>query len=126
MMTGVRSGTIPLTGAEMSVHDTTDPATLEAYPARYLAAWTQRDIDTALDVLATELHWVDPSLPAPLTTRDHARGFFVSAWQGFPDLAFHPVGSPLVDVGRRRVAHEWRVTGPHTRERFPAPGRAHP
>jgi steroid delta-isomerase-like uncharacterized protein len=116
---GVRSTTIPLTGAEMSVHQTTDRATLEAYPARYLAAWSQRDIDTALDVLAPELHWVDPSLPAPFATRDEARGFFVSAWQGFPDLAFHPVGGSLVDVTRRRVAHEWRMTGTHTGEGFP-------
>ena len=103
----------------MSVHQIADPATLEAYPARYLAAWTQRDIDAALDVVATELHWVDPSLPGPLTTREEARGFFVASWQGFPDMAFHPVGSPLIDAARGRVAHEWRMTGTHTGEGFP-------
>jgi steroid delta-isomerase-like uncharacterized protein len=106
-------------GAEMSVHQATDPATLEAYPARYLTAWSQRDIDAALDVLAAELDWVDPSLPAPMTTRDEARGFFTATWQGFPDLAMHAVGSPLVDVARRRVAGEWRMTGTHTGEGFP-------
>jgi steroid delta-isomerase-like uncharacterized protein len=103
----------------MSVHQTTDPAILEAYPARYLAAWSQRDIDTALDVIAPELHWVDPSLPAPMTTRDEARSFFVASWQGFPDMAFHPVGAPLVDAAQGRVAHEWRMTGTHTGEGFP-------
>src|SRR5271169_3819402 len=104
---------------DMSVHQTTDPATLEAYPARYLAAWSQRDIDAALDVVATRLDWVDPSLPAPLTAREEARGFFVASWQGFPDMAFHPIGSPLVDAARGRVAHEWRMTGTHTGEGFP-------
>lgn len=69
---------------DISVPQTTDPATLEAYPARYLAAWSQRDIDTALDVVATELHWVDPSLPAPMTTRDEARAFFVALGKAFP------------------------------------------
>jgi steroid delta-isomerase-like uncharacterized protein len=104
---------------EMSVQQTTDPAILEAYPARYLAAWSQRDIDTALDVVATELHWVDPSLPAPMTTRDEARDFFTATWQGFPDLTMRAVGSPLVDAARGRVAHEWRMTGTHTGEGFP-------
>jgi steroid delta-isomerase-like uncharacterized protein len=103
----------------MSVHQTADLSTLEAYPARYLAAWSQRDIDVALDVVAPEVDWVDPSLPAPLTSREEARGFFVASWQGFPDLTMHAVGSPLVDAARRRVAHEWRMTGTHTGEGFP-------
>lgn len=103
----------------MSARQTTDLATLEAYPARYLAAWSQRDIDAALDVVATKLDWIEPSLPAPLTTRDEARGFFISAWQGFPDLIMQPVGEPLVDAARGRVAHEWRMTGTHTGENYP-------
>ena len=103
----------------MSVHQIADPATLEAYPARYLAAWTQRDIDAALDVVATELHWIDPSLPGPLTTREEARRFFVASGQGFPDMAFPPVGNPLIDAARGRVAHEWRMTGTHTGDGFP-------
>ena len=103
----------------MSLPQATDPATLAAYPARYLAAWSQRDIDTALDVVATELHWVDPSLPAPMTTREQARGFFTATWHGFPDLRMEPVGSPLVDAARGRVAQEWRMTGTHTGEDFP-------
>src|ERR1700747_1290655 len=104
---------------DMSVPQTPAPATLEASPAHCLAAWSQRDIDTALDVVATELHWVDPSLPAPMTTRDEARYFFTATWQGFPDLAMQAVGSPLVDAVRGRVAHEWRMTGTHTGEGFP-------
>jgi len=103
----------------MPVHQTADPVTLQAYPARYFAAWSQRDIDTALDVVATELHWADPSLPAPMTTRAEARGFFTATWQGFPDLTMQPVGSPLVDAARGRVAQEWRMTGTHTGEGFP-------
>jgi steroid delta-isomerase-like uncharacterized protein len=116
---GIRRTIIHSPEFEMSVHQTTDPATLQAYPARYLAAWSQRDIDTALDVVATQLHWVDPSLPAPMTTRDEARAFFTASWQGFPDLTMQAVGSPLVDAARGRVAQEWRMTGTHTGEGFP-------
>lgn len=103
----------------MGSRTTSDVAVLAAYPERYLAAWTQRDIDVALDVIATEVDWRDPSLPAPLTSREESRGFFVSAWQGFPDMAFEPIGSPLIDAEQGRVAHEWRMIGTHTGEGFP-------
>lgn len=92
---------------------------LAGYPARYFAAWTQRDLDTALDVIADKVDWQDPSLPEPLTDRDGAAGFFTAAWSGFPDMAFHPIGEPLIDAGNNRVTQEWRMTGTHTGEGFP-------
>jgi SnoaL-like domain len=93
--------------------------TLSAYPARYFAAWSQRDLATALDVIAEVVDWQDPSLPAPITDHDGAAGFFTAAWAGFPDLAFHPVGEPLVDTDGQRVSQEWRMVGTHTGQGFP-------
>lgn len=96
--------------------------TLEGYPERYLAAWNQRDVATALAtalaVVHPKVHWVDPLLPEPLADHDGAAAFFAGAWQGFPDLTFEPVGRPLVDASAGRVASEWRMTGTHTGE-FP-------
>ena len=92
---------------------------LAGYPARYFAAWTQRDLDTGLDVIAETVDWQDPSLPEPITDREGAAGFFTAAWSGFPDMAFHPVGEPLVDTANNRVTQEWRMTGTHTGEGFP-------
>lgn len=92
---------------------------LAGYPARYFAAWTQRDLDTALDVVADDIEWHDPSLPEPITSREGAAGFFTAAWSGFPDMAFHPVGAPLVDQANSRITQEWRMTGTHTGEGFP-------
>ncbi|MCX2932343.1 ester cyclase [Mycobacterium sp. CVI_P3] len=98
----------------------TAPSTdLAAYPARYFAAWSQRDLSTALAVIAERVDWRDPSLPAPLTDRDGAADFFTSAWSGFPDMAFHAIGEPLVDAANNRVTQEWRMTGTHTGEGFP-------
>lgn len=94
--------------------------TLEAYPARYLAAWNQRDIATALKVIHPEVNWIDPLLPVPLSDHAGATGFFEGAWLGFPDLEFESVGSPLVDVVAGRVASAWRMTGTHTGEFPPA------
>lgn len=96
---------------------------LAAYPARYFAAWNQRDVGTALAVIAETVHWEDPSLPTPITDHEQAGGFFIAAWSGFPDLALHPVGEPLLDVVNRRVSQEWRMVGTHTGEGFP-PGVA--
>jgi len=92
---------------------------LAAYPARYFAAWSQRDLATALDVIAENVEWHDPSLPEPLTDHEGASGFFTAAWSGFPDMAFHAIGEPLVDTANNRVTQEWRMTGTHTGEGFP-------
>ncbi|MCW2778305.1 MAG: hypothetical protein JWN17_2030 [Frankiales bacterium] len=98
---------------------TTTPAdVLAAYPARYCAAWGQHDVATALEVVAPDVHWVDPLLPEPFTGHEGAAGFFQGAWQGFPDLAFELVGEPLVDAANNRVTAEWVMTGTHTGE-FP-------
>ena len=96
---------------------------LSDYPARYFAAWSQRDLATALDVIAADVQWEDPSLPTPITDHEQAGGFFTAAWAGFPDMAFHAVGEPLIDVANRRVSQEWRMVGTHTGEGFP-PGAA--
>jgi steroid delta-isomerase-like uncharacterized protein len=103
----------------MPLHTPVHADTLAAYPARYFAAWSQRDIEVALELFTPRLSWIDPSLPAEMTSRTEARGFFEAAWQGFPDLAFVAVGEPLVDAETGRVAHEWRMTGTHTGEGFP-------
>ena len=76
---------------------------LAAYPARYFAAWGQRDAEVALELFTSRLSWIDPSLPAEITSRTEARGFFEAAWQGFPDLAFTAVGKPLVDAETGRL-----------------------
>ncbi|QZT60792.1 ester cyclase [Mycolicibacterium austroafricanum] len=92
---------------------------LAGYPARYFAAWTQRDLAIALDVVAEAVDWQDPSLPAPITDHEGATDFFRAAWKGFPDMAFHAIGEPLVDAANNRVTQEWRMTGTHTGEGFP-------
>lgn len=98
---------------------TTATTDLAGYPARYFAAWNQRDLAVALNVVAETVDWHDPSLPSPITDREGAAGFFTAAWSGFPDLAFIPVGEPLIDVTNQRITQEWRMVGTHTGEGFP-------
>ena len=114
------SANLRIRGQKPMPHPTAiDAAVLAGYPARYFAAWSQRDIKVALELFTPSLSWIDPSLPAEMTSRTEAQGFFEAAWQGFPDLAFVAVGEPLVDAVTGRVAHEWRMTGTHTGEGFP-------
>ncbi|MEA2167388.1 MAG: hypothetical protein QOF76_688 [Solirubrobacteraceae bacterium] len=94
-------------------------ASLKDFPARYYAAWNGRDIGVLEEIVAPEFSWIDPLLPEELTEYEGARMFFQGAWQGFPDIAFEPIGEPLVDESTGRVAGEWRMTGTHTGEGFP-------
>src|SRR3979411_2653466 len=108
----------------MPLHTPVHADALAAYPARYFAAWSQRDIEVALELFTPRLSWIDPSLPAEMTSRTEAQGFFEAAWQGFPDIVFVAVGEPLVDAKTGRVAHEWRMIGSPPGEGFPpAPPR---
>lgn len=91
---------------------------LQAYPQRYFDAWNQRDLDTALEVVHPKVHWTDPLAPEPMTDHEAVSQFFGGAWQGFPDIHFAMIGSPLVDEASGRVAASWRMTGTHTGE-FP-------
>jgi hypothetical protein len=90
---------------------TTPTDVLIAYPARYCAAWSQRDLAVALAVVSAEVHWVDPLLPEPFTGQEGATGFFQGAWQGFPDLAFELLGEPLVDAANNRVSAGAPISG---------------
>jgi len=122
-----------MTGLGCGVEEGRSPMTLAttnlvAYPARYFAAWNQRDLAIALEVIAESVDWQDPSLPTANADHVGAGAFFTSAWAGFPDLMFLPVGDPLADTARGRVAQEWRMVGTHTGAGFPpgvpATGRA--
>lgn len=98
---------------------TTATTDLAGYPARYFAAWGQRDVAAALCVIADNVDWQDPSLPEPITGHEAAAAFFTAAWSGFPDLRMLPIGEPLVDAANRRICQEWRMVGTHTGEGFP-------
>lgn len=98
---------------------TVSESTLTGFPERYVAAWNQRDVDVALEVLAPEFTWVDPLFPPDMPAPDAARAFFLGVWQGFPDLKIAPRGDALVDAANGRIAQPWRMTGTHTGEGFP-------
>lgn len=128
MRGGVAAGDGGTTGARDrgAAHPTEGPSmstvstdVLTSYPARYLAAWNQRDVATALEVIHPEVHWVDPLLPEPLSDHEGASAFFGGSWQAFPDLTFEAIGEPLVDEANNRVSSEWRMTGTHTGDGFP-------
>lgn len=92
--------------------------TQTTYPQRYFDAWNQRDVEVALEVIAPDVRWEDPSLPAPLTDHEGVRGFFTMSWQAFPDLHFAPVGEPFSGPDGE-VAQQWVMTGTHTGDGFP-------
>lgn len=52
---------------------------VQAHPQRYFDARNQRDIATALRVLAPTIRWTDPLAPEPMTDHDAVSAFFGAA-----------------------------------------------
>jgi steroid delta-isomerase-like uncharacterized protein len=92
---------------------------LESFPERYIAAWNQRDVETALQVLAPQFTWTDPLFPPDMPPLDAASAFFAGVWQGFPDLTVEARGPKFIDAERGRVAQQWTIRGTHTGDGFP-------
>jgi hypothetical protein len=74
----------------MPLHTPVHADLLAAYPRD--TSQPGANVMPRLRLSSSPLGWIDPSLPAEITSQAEARGFFEAAWQGFPDLAFTAVG----------------------------------
>ena len=91
---------------------------------RYVAAWNGRDA-SAIDALLTDdIHWVDPALPGPLTSKAEVHRFMEDSWRAFPDLRFSDADPPFTMEDDERVAWAWRMQGTFTGGSLDPPGFA--
>jgi steroid delta-isomerase-like uncharacterized protein len=109
---------------------TTAPALpdLDAFCARYLAAWNDHDAAAMADLVTDDVVWEDPSLPGPVTGPAAVQQFMRDAWVAFPDLRFDEGDEPHRTSGGDQVAWRWRMrgtnTGPIEPPGFAATGRS--
>jgi steroid delta-isomerase-like uncharacterized protein len=88
-----------------------DPAFLEDWRARYLAAWLAHDVDAILDMLADDIVWDDPGLPNTFNGRTAVRHFLEATFKAFPDLVIEELDPPYVSPTQPKVLVPYRFTG---------------
>jgi steroid delta-isomerase-like uncharacterized protein len=86
-------------------------ALLDAFCARYMAAWNEHDAAAMADLVTDDVVWVDPAEPAPLRGPAAVQGFMRRAWAVFPDLRFDETDEPHRTVAGDQVAWRWRMHG---------------
>jgi steroid delta-isomerase-like uncharacterized protein len=94
----------------MTTGATTSPD-LDAFCARYLAAWNDHD-DAAMEPLLTDdIVWEDPALPAAARGVPAVQAFMRTSWAAFPDLVFDETDQPHRTAAGDQVAWRWRMRG---------------
>ena len=86
----------------------------EEFAGRWLEAWNSHEPERLLELMTDDIVYDDSA--SPTTMRGHAdvRRFLDFTWRTFPDLAFEPVGGPLVASDGPRAAFWWRGQGTHS------------
>ena len=99
------------TSAEPTAPTTFD---LDAFCARYLAAWNDHDAAAMAGLVTEDIVWEDPALPAPARGIAAVQDFMREAWVAFPDLRFDESDQPHRTSGGDQVAWRWRMRGTNT------------
>src|SRR4051794_26352153 len=95
---------------------TTAPALpdLDAFCARYLAAWNDHAAPAMADLVTDDVVWEDPALPAPAHGPAAVQQFMRDAWVPTPGLRFGAGERPHRTAGGVQGAWGWRVRGGNT------------
>jgi steroid delta-isomerase-like uncharacterized protein len=88
-----------------------DPAFLEDWNARMLAAWNGHDVDTIVAMLSEDIAWDDPSEPETLQGREAVRRFITETFRAFPDLVTEETEPIYRSETRPKVLVPYRLTG---------------
>lgn len=87
---------------------------LDAFCARYLAAWNDHDATAMADLVTEDVVWEDPALPGQAQGPAAVQDFMRAAWVAFPDLRFDETDTPHRTSGGDQVAWRWRMRGTNT------------
>jgi steroid delta-isomerase-like uncharacterized protein len=84
---------------------------IEAFSARYTAAWNGCDTDAMAELLTEDIVWVDPAMPEPARGIPAVQDFMRTSFQAFPDLRFSEPDPPQMAINGDLIAWTWVMEG---------------
>src|SRR6266498_6051293 len=98
-----------------------DPAFLQEWADRNLAAWDALDAEAVADTCTDDIVWIDPSVPYPIRGRKELIKLINAFATSYPDLKVsrvrEPIPSPVEPLGIARytmtgtLTKDWPYTG---------------
>ena len=91
-----------------------DSPTLPAVVVALLAAWDARDVEAFGALLADDVEWYDPAMPAPPSRgRAQVVSFAASVLRAFPDFRYEIQPPACISLDGSRCALVWRISATH-------------
>jgi predicted ester cyclase len=87
-----------------------DPAFLEDWRSRYLAAWLAHDVEGVVAMCTEDVIWNDPALPETYHGHEGVRRFITATFRCFPDLHIDELEAPYLSATRPKVLAPYRLT----------------
>jgi steroid delta-isomerase-like uncharacterized protein len=84
---------------------------LDAFCARYVAAWNEHDRDAMAHLLTPDVVWSDPAVPGAVRGIPAVQEFMRGAYVAFPDLRFDEPEPRHLSAAGDDVAWRWRMRG---------------
>ncbi len=86
-------------------------SSLRPFVERYVAAWNGCDTDAIAELIAEDIEWSDPALPAPARGVAAVQEFMRQSFRAFPDLVFGEPDPPVLAVDGDTVLWSWNMRG---------------
>jgi len=104
----------PIARATTKKSGALDPAFLQEWADRNLAAWDALDAEGVADTCTDDVVWLDPSMPAPVRGRKELVKFINALATSYPDLKIDressPIPSPLEPLAIARYTMSGTLT----------------
>lgn len=104
----------PITRASAKKSGGLDPAFLQEWADRNLAAWDALDAEAVADTCTDDIVWIDPSVPWPIRGRKELVKFINALAISYPDLKItrvsEPIPSPVEPLGIARYTMTGTLT----------------
>lgn len=91
-----------------------DPAWVEDFAGRWLAAWNSHEPDRLLELMTEDIVYDDSAWPETMRGHGDVRAFLDWAWRAMPDMTFEVADGPYLMPGQPKAAFYWKGTGTFT------------